>query len=143
MSSKNVHDPDELTPLARWLVAECEQRGITWAEGSRRAGLTKTMISQIVRQYRPGLKACDKLAHAFGRSPVEVLELAGWLSSAEGAGRPRGGEHPSRELPGLGEVTREIRELRPEQRAVVLKLWRDALVNAYEVVATAERNKRG
>lgn len=67
----------EKTPLAEWLISACAERGLSWAEASRQAGLFPGAISSIVRGRRPGLDMCKALASFFRVPLAHVLQLAG------------------------------------------------------------------
>lgn len=133
MRGKVVYDLEALTPLARWLMEECEAQGISWAEGSRRAGVTRDLISKIVRgQYRAGPQVCRQFATAFGRPFVEVLELAGHAAA-------RVEERAGRELDTVdlrpADLAEQIQQLPPRKAAIAYKMWHDAVVSAYAAVA--------
>jgi len=68
------------TPLATWLIQACATRDLSWAEASRRAGLSQGTISAIVRGTQPGLEICKGLAGFFGEPLEDVLRLAGHMS---------------------------------------------------------------
>ena len=70
------------TPLVTWLIQACETRGLSWAEASRRAGLSQGTISAIVRGTQPGLEICKGLAGFFGVPLEDVLRLAGHMTPA-------------------------------------------------------------
>ena len=88
------------TPLVDWLIQACETRGLSWAEASRRAGLSQGTISAIVRGTQPGLEICKGLAGFFGVPLEDVLRMAGHMTpvpapalapGAGGAGAGGGG----------------------------------------------------
>jgi transcriptional regulator with XRE-family HTH domain len=112
-----MEEARELSAIARWLVAECEARDLSWAEASRRAGVDKGTISAIVRGHQPGLETCKAFA-AFFETPLEdVLRLAGHLPA----------ESPTELPPEVLVLVREMERLpQPIQRAA-LRAWRAVL----------------
>ena len=73
------------TLLADWLVQACETRGLSWAEASRRAGLSQGAISAVVRGTQPGLAICKGFAAFFNVPLEDVLGMAGHLTPARTA----------------------------------------------------------
>jgi len=71
----------DTSPIAAWLLEECENRNLSWSQASRRAGVSRGMISAIVNGQRPGLETCKALAGFFKVPPERVLRLAGHLSN--------------------------------------------------------------
>lgn len=65
--------------LAQWLIEQCVDRNLSWAEASRRAGVSPNTISQIVSGINPGIKRLTALADFFGVSPDFLFRLAGIL----------------------------------------------------------------
>ena len=77
------------TPLVAWLTQACEARGLSWAEASRRAGLSQGTISAIVRGTQPGLEICKGLAGFFGVPLEDVLRMAGRMTPVPAPPGPR------------------------------------------------------
>ena len=108
---------DAQTPLVTWLIQACETRGLSWAEASRRAGLSQGTISAIVRGTQPGLEICKGLAGFFGVPLEDVLRLAGHMTPAPAPTWP----------PELVALVQEVEGLpAPLQRAAI-KAWRAVL----------------
>ena len=63
-------------PLVARLTQACETRGLSWAEASRRGGLSQGTISAIVRGTQPGLDICKGLAGFFGVPLEDGLRMA-------------------------------------------------------------------
>lgn len=105
------------TPLAQWLIDACRERDLSWAEASRRSGLSQGTISAIVRGTQPGLEICKGLAGFFGVPLEDVLQMAGHMTPAPSPAWP----------PELVALVREVESLpAPLQRAVI-KAWRAVL----------------
>ncbi len=105
------------TPLAEWLIQTCEARGLSWAEASRRAGLSQGTISAIVRGMKPGLETCKGLAGFLGAPLEDVLRLAGHMTPIPSPAWP----------PELVGLVREVESLPPPLRRAVIKAWRAVL----------------
>jgi transcriptional regulator with XRE-family HTH domain len=105
------------SPLAAWLIQACQERGLSWAEASRRAGLSQGAISAIVRGTQPGLEICKALANYFGVPAEEMLRLAGHLPPARGSAWP----------PELAALVREVESLPPPLQRATLRAWRAVL----------------
>ena len=105
------------TELARWLIEACETRDLSWAEASRRAGLSQGAISAIVRGAQPGLEICKALAGYFGVPPEDVLRLAGHLAPARQETWP----------PELVALVHEVERLPPPLQRAAIKAWRAVL----------------
>ena len=105
------------TPLVAWLIQACETRGLSWAEASRRAGLSQGTISAIVRGTQPGLEICKGLAGFFGVPLEDVLRLAGHLTPARAATWP----------PELVALVQEVDDLPPPLKRAAIKAWRAVL----------------
>ncbi len=104
-------------PLAAWLIEACAARNLSWAEASRRVGLSQGAISAIVCGTQPGLAICKGLAGFFGAPLEDVLQLAGHLTPTQ----------PAPCSPELSGLVRDIERLpRPVQQAV-LRAWRAVL----------------
>jgi transcriptional regulator with XRE-family HTH domain len=103
--------------LAAWLIQACATRELSWAEASRRAGLSQGAISAIVRGTQPGLEICKGLAAFFGVPLEEVLRLAGHMTPARAPTWP----------PELSALVREVEDLPPPLRRAVIKAWRAVL----------------
>jgi|GEM_PF-1089414 len=105
------------TPLADWLIQACAARDLSWAEGSRRAGLSQGTISAIVRGTQPGLEICKRLATYFGIPLEDMLQMAGHLT-------------PTRPMPcspELRALVRDVERLPLPLQPAVLKAWRAVL----------------
>ena len=63
----------------------CEAHGLSWAEASRRAGLSQGAISAIVRGTQPGLAICKGFAAFFSVPLDDVLQMAGHMMPARTA----------------------------------------------------------
>lgn len=108
---------DAQTPLVAWLIQACETRGLSWAEASRRAGLSQGTISAIVRGTQPGLEICKGLAAFFGVPLEDVLRMAGHMTPAASPAWP----------PEVVALVREVEGLPPPLRRAVIKAWRAVL----------------
>jgi len=105
------------TPLAQWLIDACRERDLSWAEASRRSGLSQGTISAIVRGTQPGLEICKGLAGFFGVPLEDVLRMAGHLDPVE---------EPAW-APELVALVREAEHLPLPLQPVVFKAWRAVL----------------
>jgi transcriptional regulator with XRE-family HTH domain len=105
------------TPLVDWLIQACETRGLSWAEASRRAGLSQGTISAIVRGTQPGLEICKGLAGFFGVPLEDVLRMAGHMTPVPAPPWP----------PELVALVREVEDLPPPVRRAVIRAWRAVL----------------
>jgi transcriptional regulator with XRE-family HTH domain len=105
------------SPLADWLIQACETRNLSWAEASRRAGLSQGAISAIVRGTLPGLETCKALAAFFGVPPEDVLRMAGHLAPARAQTWP----------PELVALVQEVERLPPPLQLAAIKAWRAVL----------------
>lgn len=105
--------------LGQWIIEECETRGISWAEASRRAGVDKSTVSLIIRGQRPGLETCRALAALFEVPTEHVLGLAGHLE--------RNQNQPVLS-PAIRALALEVEKLPPPAQARVLDVWRAALL---------------
>ncbi len=52
-------------------MARCEELNLSWAEASRRAGVSPNAISEIVNGTPAGVKRLSALAEYFGASPEQ------------------------------------------------------------------------
>jgi transcriptional regulator with XRE-family HTH domain len=105
------------TQLAGWLIQACEARNLSWAEASRRAGLSQGAISAIVRGTQPGLESCKALASFFGVPAEEVLRMAGHLAPVRGQAWP----------PELVALVEEVERLPPPLQRAAIRAWRAVL----------------
>jgi len=63
--------------FVRWLDSEVKERGWTFGELGRRAGLSSGMISKVMtEQARPGWNFCQKLGHALAMPTEDVFRRA-------------------------------------------------------------------
>lgn len=66
--------------LVAWLIAQRDERGWSFREIARRAGISHTTISQVVAGQRvPTFDFCADVARALGEQPETLLRLAGLL----------------------------------------------------------------
>jgi transcriptional regulator with XRE-family HTH domain len=105
------------SPLAAWLIQACEMRNLSWAEASRRAGLSQGAISAIVRGTPPGLEVCKAFAAYFGVPPEDVLRMAGHLAATRDQAWP----------PELVALVQEVERLPPPLQRAAIKAWRAVL----------------
>ncbi len=70
--------------LKRWIVTVTN--GAQQADIARRSGIKPAALSTLIKAGSAGPSQLAKLARAYGRSPVEVFRVAGWLTSDEAAG---------------------------------------------------------
>lgn len=71
------------TVFSEWLVGELADRDMSQSELSRRAGVTRTAISDIVNGRRnPGRELATSIAKAFSLPPEQVFRVAGFLPPA-------------------------------------------------------------
>ena len=75
------------TPLVAWLIQACETRGLSWAEASRRAGLSQGTISAIVARHAAG--------------PRNLQRARRLLRRTAGRCAADGRSHAANTLPGL------------------------------------------
>ena len=70
------------TSFSDWLIKELQTRGISSADLSRQAGISKGAISHIINSNRnPGIDMCLGISRAFNLPPEEVYRKAGLLPS--------------------------------------------------------------
>lgn len=105
------------TPLAQWLIEACRTRDLSWAEASRRSGLSQGAISAIVRGTKPGLEICKGLAGFFGVPLEDVLQMAGHMTPTASPAWP----------PELVTLVREVENLPPPLQRAVIRAWRAVL----------------
>lgn len=99
--------------LVTWITEELEQRGWSFRELGRRAGISHATISNIVSgQSRPGLDFCSSVARAFNVPAETVLRRAGLLQAR------------SDTTPDLRELTFLYDQLEPTEQANVLRMIR-------------------
>lgn len=68
------------TIFAKWLSSEMDKRGWKPADLARQAGIARATLSNILNDMRgPGPSTCQKIAHAFGYPPEDVMRRAGLL----------------------------------------------------------------
>ncbi len=106
------------TPLNDWLIPACEERELSWAEASRRAGLHAGAISSYVRGKQPGFDACKALANFFELPLEHVLHLAGHTGVARSL---------SDLPPELRTLVQDIEQLPEPLRRAAIKAWRAVL----------------
>lgn len=101
--------------LTDWVSEGLKQRGWSHGELSRRAGISRPLISQVLAgDVPPSADFCIKIAHAFGLSPVLLLVKAGILS----------GQELAPDDPTLQEIIELARSLSPEDRSEILEYVR-------------------
>lgn len=99
--------------LVVWITEELKQRGWSFRELGRRAGVSHATISNIVSgQSKPGLEFCVSIARAFNVPAETVLRRAGLLQA-----RPE-------PTPGLRELNFLYDQLEPQEQENVLKIIR-------------------
>lgn len=101
--------------FGEWLNAEVEERGWSFRELSRRAGVSQSAISLVLSGEPPGPKSCRGIARALNLPVEEVFRRAGILP-------------PSTEkTPSLRELDHLFTQLTPEQQDDVLTFVRALL----------------
>jgi transcriptional regulator with XRE-family HTH domain len=65
--------------FAAWLDAELAQRGWSYSQLARRAGLSHSMLSRLRAGAPPSWSACRLVAEALGLPPEEVFRQAGLM----------------------------------------------------------------
>jgi transcriptional regulator with XRE-family HTH domain len=65
--------------FAAWLDAELAQRGWSYSQLARWAGLSHSMLSRLRAGALPSWSACRAVAEALGLPPEEVFRQAGLL----------------------------------------------------------------
>jgi len=108
--------------LADWLIQQCEQRNLSWAEASRRAGVSPNTISQIVNGVPPGVKRLSALAEFFGVSNGYLFNLAGLLSEPLTPGNNHIPAEEQARIDHIIKVWREVAELDPGSLGVLLNI---------------------
>ena len=78
--------PNKIVPqrFLDWLHAELDQRGWSYRETARRAGLSHGSLSQIANGRQPGFAVCLALSRALGYPLTQVLWLAGYIERPPG-----------------------------------------------------------
>jgi len=104
------------TPVAEWLIAQCQAHQLSWREASLRAGVDKGTISAIVRGHQPGLDVCKALAAFFRVPPEHLLRLAGHLE-------PVAEDLP----PEVSLLLRELEQLPEPMQRIAVEAWRSIL----------------
>lgn len=67
-----------MNSLQNWLSAQLDERGWSAREAARRAGVSHTVITEIMNSNRlPTYDTCFKLADLFHVDPRKVISLAG------------------------------------------------------------------
>lgn len=79
IKSDNMTYSADASPIAAWLVEECEKRNLSWSQASLRAGLSRGTVSAIINGQQPGLEVCKALAQFFNVPIEHLLRLAGHL----------------------------------------------------------------
>jgi len=100
-----------------WVMEELEERGWSYSELARRAGVSASTISMVISGKRsPGWELCAGIAQAFNLSPLRVFALAGLMVPLPGLDKDATVE----------QVVQIMRALSPEQREEILALarWR-------------------
>jgi len=121
------------SPLADWLIAECEKRHLSWSEASRKAGLSPNTISQIVGGTSAGTKRLAALADYFGVSREYLFRLAGLLEPLP----PDEGFEEARLRASADELVRRwrlVHQYAPEQLDTLINI---AYTQAVLVLSTA------
>ena len=102
--------------LVEWLIRETEQRGWSYNQLAKRAGLSSSGISLVLSgQRRAGFEFCTKIARAFSVPAEDVLRRAGLLPPV-----------PT-ETPSLREVIHLFNQLSPEQQDNMIAMARALL----------------
>lgn len=69
--------------LTEWLNQQAEDRGWSYREMARRAGLSHSAISNVVSGVSlPGWDFCLGISRATGEDPIRIFRLAGLLPPA-------------------------------------------------------------
>ena len=103
--------------LKIWVTQELNKRNWTHAALATQAGVSRALISRILRGDMPAsADFCIKVAQAFDESPEMVLRLAGILPPADPAS-------PTDDST-LQELVELARNLPPERRQEVLRYIR-------------------
>ena len=118
------------TPIGEWLKEECQARGLSWAEASRRAGVDKSTVSLIMRGQRPGLRTCQALAQVFQTPTEHVLRLAGHLAATN--------TEVVLSVP-VRELAVALQALAPAVREPLMVAWRQTL-NAVAAASAPEES---
>lgn len=67
-----------------WLTSELKARDWTQSELSRRSGVTRGAISNVLKNREPGPDLCRGIANAFHLPPEDVFRIAGLLPPKPG-----------------------------------------------------------
>jgi transcriptional regulator with XRE-family HTH domain len=119
------------TKLVKWLTKQVEERGWTYNELGRRAGLSSGHISLVTTErQKPGYEFCVKIAQALQQPPEKVLRLAGLLPDLPG---------PEEDIT-FGELLEIMRRLSPEER---LEVYHYAKYRYQRGVGTSGSNESG
>ncbi|MCL4300562.1 MAG: helix-turn-helix transcriptional regulator [Anaerolineae bacterium] len=112
-----------MSNLSVWLAEETKERGWSYRELARRAGISQSLISKILSgDTKPSINFCNKIAHALGESPEKVLRLAEILPSSQA----------SNDDSILAELQDIVKNLPPGQRKEALRYLRFLYQNKHE-----------
>lgn len=76
----DMDDMESAEKFSKWLVEAHESRGWSQAELARRAGVSRTSISDAISCKHPaGFELCAGIAHALKLPPETVFRIAGLL----------------------------------------------------------------
>ena len=73
----------KLSNYLNWLTKELSNRSWSRRELARRAGVSHTWVADVINGREPSWDFCAAIAPAFDMSPVEMLLLAGKLTSSD------------------------------------------------------------
>ena len=99
------------SPLADWLMAECNRRGLSYRRASLDAGIANNGIAEIINSgSKPSLDRLLKLAHYFTVAPEFLIRLAGQLPS----------QSDIPDIPRLHEFLSRLDRLPPERQQAIV-----------------------
>jgi transcriptional regulator with XRE-family HTH domain len=100
----DMDDMESAEKFSKWLVEAHESRGWSQAELARRAGVSRTSISDAISCKNPaGFELCAGIAHALKLPPEIVFRAAGLLP-------------PDRELDEIEQELSHLYRLLPEEK---------------------------
>lgn len=100
--------------LKAWISQEVEQRGWSYRELARRAGVSHTLISRTLSgDMAPSADFCIKVANTINESPEKLLRLAGILPTS-----------PASDDSAFQEIMELVRSLPPEDQKEILEYVR-------------------
>ena len=99
----------KLSNYLNWLNKELSNRSWSRRELARRAGVSHTWVADVINGREPSWDFCAAIAPAFDMSPVEMLLLAGKLTSSDvRRALPMLSEHEINKTDKLASIVKEL-----------------------------------